>query len=275
MAPKVERYSTPESELPTLLGERFDSVRYEGKPVQWVVCRSCSMLVLIDSKGTSRYRNPWKYIESHTCNATRSRCADPNPVELDVGRVESLIKESDPDISLSYRTKKLGNFNNYLKDIRYQKSLVPFVFCRLCQKVIKEASVSTHECVTAIPKFTEIYKKERSRVSILKDETVNPCYLFIFPVQLDGDLTDYAFCEKCELFFPRSVVSKSDYNHRCLKSVPHAKRFTFTSPNLKAVHTSRVLHRGRKNGHTSSYRDGIINQSSVEFCWIWAGFHPI
>ena len=232
---KVERYPAPEGELPATLGERFDCVRYEGKPVQWAVCRSCSMLVLIDSKGTSRYRNPWKYIESHKCNATRSRCADPSSTDLDIERVESLIKESDQNIFLSYRTKKLGNFNNYLKDIRYQKSLVPFVFCRLCQRVIKEASVGTHECVTAIPDFTEIYKKEGSRVSILREETVNPCYLFIFPVNLDGAPTDYAFCEKCELFFPRSAVAKGDYNHRCLKSVPHAKRFTFTSPNLKAV----------------------------------------
>ena len=161
------------------------------------------------------------------------RCADASSIDIDIGRVELLIKESDPDIFLSYRTKKLGNFNNYLKDIRYQKSLIPFVFCRLCQHVIKEASVSSHECVTDIPNFTKIYTSERSRISILKEETVNPCYLFIFPVELDGAITDYAFCEKCDLFFPKSVVAKTDYNHRCLKSVPHAKRFTFTSPNLK------------------------------------------
>ena len=42
-----------------------------------------------------------------------------------------------------------------------------------------------------------VYKEERSRLSILEEETVNPSLLYINPVRLDDCDTDYAFCARC------------------------------------------------------------------------------
>ena len=56
-----------------------------------------------------------------------------------------------------------------------------------------------------------------ARVSILESEKVNPLYQFIFPVKLDGGLTEFAFCQKCDTFLPKAVVTKMDYDHRCLQ----------------------------------------------------------
>ena len=51
----------------------------------------------------------------------------------------------------------------------------------------------------------------------METEKVNPLYQFIFPVELDGELTDFAFCQKCDTFLPKAVVIKPDYDHRCLQ----------------------------------------------------------
>ena len=44
---KVLRYPPTEGELPLALSAKFDCVRHEGRVVPWVVCKSCSLLVLI------------------------------------------------------------------------------------------------------------------------------------------------------------------------------------------------------------------------------------
>ena len=228
---KIERYPASEHELPPSHKARFDCLRYEGKRVSWVVCRTCGMLVLVQSKGSR-----WMYLRRHRCNAKRSRCAASAGAAssaLDVGRLGALIQDKDPDVVLRRRTSKLGNFNWYLMSVLYKKSIAPFVYCRLCQGVLEEAGASGHECVTAIADFTDIYKNEKSRVAILAEETVNPVYLYIFPVTLDGDLTEYAFCQKCEVFLPKAVVRKSDYNHRCLKR--ESKASSFRSSNLRST----------------------------------------
>ena len=93
-----------------------------------------------------------------------------------------------------------------------------FVYCRLCQKVMEEDSVSEHECVKAISGITTIYENEKSRVTIVGEENVNALYLFIHPVKLDNCLTDLAYCDRCKSFFPKAIVVKSDYDHKCLGS---------------------------------------------------------
>ena len=65
---------------------------------------------------------------------------------------------------------------------------------------------------------------------------------------LDGNITEYAFCSKCEAFIPKSVVMKVDYNHRCL----HQERkgyylgTKFNSKNLKSVPATNVGPRSKK-----------------------------
>ena len=72
-------------------------------------------------------------------------------------------------------------------------------------------------CTKVNPEFELHPRRERSRVSILEAEKVNPLYQFIFPVELDGRLTDFAFCQKCDTFLPKDVVMRTDYDHRCLQ----------------------------------------------------------
>ena len=62
---------------------------------------------------------------------------------------------------------------------------------------------------------------------------MNPLYLHISPVKLDGTLTDYVFCQRCDDFLPKAVVAKGDYKHSC-KRMKHSTE-PFKSPNLKAL----------------------------------------
>ena len=43
-----------------------------------------------------------------------------------------------------------------------------------------------HECVRAISEMLDVQEDDKSRISIVEEETVNPIYLFIHPVKLDG-----------------------------------------------------------------------------------------
>ena len=89
----------------------------------------------------------------------------------------------------------------------YKKSTVPFLYCRLCQRVLEEASANSHECVTAIAEITTIFRDEPQRVSIL-EERLNVIYPYIFPLTLDGNITNYAYCRKCNTFLPKGVAVK-------------------------------------------------------------------
>ena len=92
----------------------------------------------------------------------------------------------------------------------------PFLYCRLCHHVIEEESVKEHDCVQAISGIITIYANDKSRVTIVEEENVNPIYLFIHPIKLDNKLTNLAFCDRCKAFIPKAIVLNSDYNHRCL-----------------------------------------------------------
>ena len=84
---------------------------------------------------------------------------------------------------------------------------MPFLYCRLCQRVLEEASANSHECVTAIAEITTIFTDEPQRVTIL-EERLNVIYPYIFPLTLDGKVTEYAYCRKCNTFLPKAVAVK-------------------------------------------------------------------
>ena len=148
--------------------------------------------------------------------------------------MENLIQNKDPDVYFfkhnKYTGSKLGKLKKYMYYVLHNKyhekgrkgvlrgRPSQFVYCRLCQKVMEEDSVSEHECVKAISGIITIYENEKSRVTIVGEENVNALYLFIHPVKLDNCLTDLAYCDKCKSFFPKAIVVKSDYDHKCLGS---------------------------------------------------------
>ena len=104
----------------------------------------------------------------------------------------------------------------------------------------REEDINDHECVKAISEMLDIYEEDKSRISIVEEETVNPIYLFIHPVKLDGNPTEVVSCKKCETFLPREVVAKSDYDHKCLQrpNVTYVhNRFgdKFKSANLESI----------------------------------------
>ena len=91
-----------------------------------------------------------------------------------------------------------GLKSKYFRKIRYKGTLAPFTYCTLCRKVLgSKVSPGGHECIKAIENLARVYNEERSRVTILEEETVNPSLLYINPVRLDGCETDYAFCARC------------------------------------------------------------------------------
>ena len=76
---------------------------------------------------------------------------------------------------------------------------------------MEEEGMGDHECVRAISEMLDVQEDDKSRISIVEEETVNPIYLFIHPVELDGQPTSLASCQKCGAFVPKDIVSMSDY----------------------------------------------------------------
>ena len=244
---KAVRYPPTEGELPPTLATKFDCVSHEGRVVPWVVCKSCSLLVLIDSRQKFK-SNPWTHLERHKCNLktqARNRLTAPISDDVNAGLLERLIDAGDPEVALKriqtfdYVSKRImsardeRNLNSYFKHVFYKESFVPFLYCRLCMCVVEEAAAGDHGCCTVTADLANIYKNERSRISVSEGVTVNPLYLHISPVELDGSPTDYAFCQRCDDFLPKAVVQKGDYKHNC-KRTKHPTE-TFKSPNLRAL----------------------------------------
>ena len=158
-----------------------------------------------------------------------------------MGLLERLIDAGDPEITLkriqsTFEVKSATedrNLNNYFKHIFYKEAFVPFMLCRLCTRVVEEAVAGEHECCTGTTELANIYKNERSRIAILEGETVNPLYLHITPVELDGSPTDYAFCQRCDDFLPKANVQKGDYKHSCKRTKQPTE--AFKSANLRAL----------------------------------------
>ena len=72
--------------------------------------------------------------------------------------MEKLIKYSGPDVSVEERSSILGNFKKYFKYIIYKQVVVPFLYCRLCQNVIKDAGAFEHECVKTTTELANIFR---------------------------------------------------------------------------------------------------------------------
>ena len=244
---KAERFPPTEGELPPALSDKYDCVRHEGRVVPWVVCRGCSLLVLIDSRQKFK-SNPWTHLERHKCNLktqARNRLTAPISGDLDAALLERLIDAGDPEVALKriqtfdYVSKRImsakddRNLNSFFKHVFYRESFVPFLHCRMCTRVVEEAAAATHECCTATKDLQDIYRNERARISIGEGGGVNPLYLHIAPVELDGGPTEYAFCQRCDDFLPKAVVQKGDYKHSCKRTKQPAE--TFKSPNLRAL----------------------------------------
>ena len=203
---------------------KFDALTFNGCLIPYSQCKSCAKV--IESKDV--------YAHGKLCKARKYLG---HSTEVNMGQIEKLIREKDSDVAMDHRTRNLekliryrgpdvskeqrssilGNFKKYFKYIIYKQAVIPFIYCRLCQNVIEDASAFKHECVQTTTEFANIFKNERSRVCILDTENVNPLYQFIFPVELDGKLTDFAYCQKCDTFLPKAVVMKADYDHRCLQ----------------------------------------------------------
>ena len=241
------RFPPTEGELPPSLSDKFDCVRHEGRVVPWVVCKGCSLLVLIDSRQKFK-SNPWTHLERHKCNLktqARNRLTAPISDDVNAELLERLINTNDPEVALKriqtfdYVAKRMmsskddRNLNSYFKHIFYKESFVPFLHCRLCNHVIGEEEAGSHECCKGTKELADIYRNERSRVSILEGGTVNPLYLHISPVELDGGQTEYAFCQRCDDFLPKVNVQKGDYKHSCKRAKVPTE--TFKSPNLRAL----------------------------------------
>ena len=183
------------------------------------------------------------------------------PNDIYIPQLENLIKDKDQDVSFKhnkYTHSKLGKFKKYMYyvvDKRYQQEKgkqgsyggrpSPFVYCRVCQKVIEEEGVKEHDCVKAISSIINIYESDKSRITIVREETVNAFYPFIHPVKQDNQLTDLAYCDRCNSFLPKAIVMKSEYNHRCLGSEGRAKRAIFKSRNLESIYQRRAAGRLR------------------------------
>ena len=202
---RVERYSAPEGELPAALSERFDCVKHDGKEVPWAVCKSCGMVLSTKFKTLDLGRN----LELHKCNTQPGKSAGSASYsgDIDVNQLEVMIKDKHPDVVTKVMSTLLGNFNRYLKYVIYKKSTVPFLYCRLCQRVLEESGATAHECVTAIADITKIFTDEPARVTIL-EERLHVIYPYIFPLTLDGKATDFAYCRKCNTFLPKTVAVK-------------------------------------------------------------------
>ena len=217
---RVERFRPADGDLPAGLSEKFDCVRYEGKMVPWAVCVKCSMLVLIDLRP---HGVPWRALEVHRCNPGKGRSlmrfTAPITDDINIEMLQGLIAAGDPKVELkrihnSFEYKQampIENLAGYYKHVFYNKALVPFFCCRMCVRVVEEARAGEHECYKANADLTEIYKNERSRITVLDGETVNMLYPNIVPVKLDGTLTDFVFCQKCDTFLARAVVQRSDW----------------------------------------------------------------
>ena len=217
---RVERFRPADGDLPAGLSEQFDCVRYEGKMVPWAVCVKCSMLVLIDLRP---HGVPWRALEVHRCNPGKGRSlmrfTAPISDDINMELLQSLVAAGDPKVELkrihnSFEYKQampIDNLNAYYKHVFFNKALVPFFCCRMCVRVVEEGRAGEHECYKANADLTDIYKNERSRITVLDGETVNMLYPNIVPVKLDGKLTDFVFCQKCDTFLSRAVVQRSDW----------------------------------------------------------------
>ena len=124
----------------------------------------------------------------------------------------------------------------------YKKSTVPFLYCRLCQRVLEEAGANSHECVTSIAEITTIFTDEPQRVTIL-EERLNVIYPYIFPLTLDGKITDYAYCRKCNTFLPKSVAVKVRRPERWDRFQIHSRIFSIF---LARLQPSLSPHRGQQ-----------------------------
>ena len=175
---------------------------------------------------------------------------------IDIPTMENLISNKDPDVSFSqhnkYTKSKLGNLKKYLFYVVHKQyhqgkgkqgvetgRPSPFLYCRLCHGVVLEEGLSEHECIKAISGISTIYEKDKSRITIVQEETVNVLYLFIHPVKLDDCKTDVVFCEKCKSFIPKAIVLKTDYNHKCIgvewSQGKGKRKGGFKSSNLKQL----------------------------------------
>ena len=71
------------------------------------------------------------------------------------------------------RSKDEWNFKQYMKYVRYEKTITHYWYCRLCRHVVAEPALKEHECITGLADVTYIRKTEPSRVTVLEGELVD------------------------------------------------------------------------------------------------------
>ena len=222
---------------------KLDALLYRESLVPYFSCRNCKNVI----ESTDMYNHALKCKISSTSPSTRPSTNPPTKTstsiisqkmhrnEVDIPLMEKLLKEKDPDVAFkrhkAYAISKLGHLQKYLCYVIHKKyhqekerkwsngreggRPSPFLYCRLCYKVIGEEDIGEHDCIKAISSIVTIYGNDQSRVTILEEEHVNPIYLSIHPVRLDNNLTDLCFCERCKSFIPKALILKSDYHHMC------------------------------------------------------------
>ena len=97
--------------------------------VPWVVCKSCSLLVLIDSRQKFK-SNPWTHLERHKCNLktqARNRLTAPITDDINAELLERLVDAGDMDIELKriqstfeIKSDTDRNLNGFFKHIFYK-----------------------------------------------------------------------------------------------------------------------------------------------------------
>ena len=248
---------------------KLDALTYQECLIPYFSCRNCKTVI----ESMDMYSHALKCkisstVGEHQKKLSKDISVSPKdisipPKDIDIPHLENLIKNKDPEASFfkhnKYSNTKLGNLKKYFyyvvhkKQGQYAMSMEkywtsrypvsgrgrpsPFIYCRLCEKVMEEEGLSAHECVKAISGITTIYENEKSRITIMEEENVNPLYLFIHPVKLDNQPTELAFCDRCKSFSPKAMVLKRDYDHKCLGSDGYKLRGKegFKSSNLKLV----------------------------------------
>ena len=133
---------------------KFNSLTYDGCLIPYSQCKSCTKV--IESKDM--------YAHGKLCKARKYLG---HSTDVDVGQIEKLIRDKDSDVAMDHRTRNLekliryggpdvskeqrsstlGNFKKYFKYIIYKQAVIPFIYCRLCQNVIEDASAFKHKCV--------------------------------------------------------------------------------------------------------------------------------
>ena len=168
---------------------KLDPLTYQGSLIPYLSCRNCKSVV----------ESMDMYSHALTCkfSPTKSDRQKKLPNDISIPHLENLIKNKDQDVAFKrnkYTDLRLGKLKKYMNYVVHKKyheeegkqgvergRPSPFVYCRLCHKVMEEDGVSEHDCVKAISGITTIYESDKSRVSIVREETVNSLYLFIHP----------------------------------------------------------------------------------------------